>query len=122
MKTREHILNILEKTKLPLTEQDLRNILAQSKGTVNKTTIYRALDYLKQKNLIEEIEFGDGKKRYESAGLPHHHHAICLACKKIEDVLVEDNLSKIEQKIYKTKNFIVNRHALEFFGLCHNCT
>ena len=66
---------------------DLLVSVRSSKTGVNKTTICRELDFLMGKGLIKEIEFGEGKKRYEiDSGSDHHHHLICLNCKKVEDV------------------------------------
>ncbi|HWA52385.1 MAG TPA: transcriptional repressor [Patescibacteria group bacterium] len=107
----------------------LQKLLAKSKSPIsvpeileeidaNKTTIYRELTSFIKDGLITEIEFGDGKKRYEWKDHGHHHHLICKTCGKIEDVKVD------EKKLIKSitnKNFLIESHSLEFFGKCKNC-
>src|SRR5258706_15519243 len=87
---------------------------------VNKTTVYRQLKKLIQKGLIQEIDFGDGKKRYETLKERHHHHLVCNSCGKVSDV--EEILpTNTEKKIYKEQGFKVTRHTVEFFGFCKGC-
>lgn len=113
------LLNLLEKEKNPLDVSSIVDGLRSEKVNADQATVYRILDILTQKGLINRLEFGEGKYRYE---LPktHHHHLICQSCGKIEDI--EGNfVDKIEKEI-KTKNgFLVKSHSLEFFGVCKSC-
>lgn len=105
----------------PISAPDLINTFKVLRIKVNKTTIYRELDFLISKGLLKEIEFGDGKKRYELETGRHHHHIVCLICKKIEDVDLETDLSSEEKKLEKKTGFKIDSHSLEFFGYCKNC-
>lgn len=117
---REKIIDLISKSESPLSAPELQEFFLISKIKVNKTTIYRELDFLLQKTLINEVEFGDGKKRYELND-GHHHHLICLNCSKIEDVDLETDLSREQSKIEKETGFKIKSHSLEFFGYCKNC-
>jgi Fur family ferric uptake transcriptional regulator len=117
MRTRERLLKIFNNTRTPLSEAELRIRLS-----VNKTTIYRALEQLKAESLIKEVNFSDGKMRFELSSLPHHHHLMCLDCHRIEDMVLKDELRSIEQTIAKDKKFQVKNHNLEFFGVCNQCS
>lgn len=105
----------------PLTAQDLILGLDTLGLKVNKTTVYRELTFLLTAGIIKSIDFGDGVKRYELLQEQHHHHLICINCKKVEDVDLTMDLEKEEAKISKDKNFKILNHSLEFFGLCINC-
>ncbi len=120
-KTRKAILKNLEDHRLPITELQLRAKLSASGIEVNKTTIYRQLSHLKKSNFIREIDFGDGKKRYELNSGDHHHHLVCTNCNHVDEVHMEDDLVQIERNISRNKNFKIINHSLEFFGLCKNC-
>ena len=91
------------------------------KYKVNKTSVYRQIEVLLGIKLIKEVDFGDGKKRYERVDLGHHHHLVCDNCKSVSDVTMEKDLEAVEKKIKKLKGFKVQRHSLEFFGLCKKC-
>lgn len=110
------LLDLLEKQSDPL---DVLTIVHKLNQQADQATIYRILDLLTEKGLINRLEFGEGKYRYE---LPksHHHHLICQSCGRIEDV--EGNfVEEIEKEIRNTKGFLIKSHSLEFFGLCRNC-
>lgn len=118
---RKQIIKIFINSLTPISAPDLTLSFKVLKIKVNKTTIYRELDFLIKKGLLREIEFGEGKKRYELDLGGHHHHLICLNCKKIEDIDLETDLSQEEKRIEENTGFKVKNHSLEFFGYCRNC-
>lgn len=120
-KIRKALLELLVKSHKPLSSPEILRTFSKKGITVNKTTIYRELTTLKDNNIVSEIQLGDNTKRYEVAHSPHHHHLICLACKKIEDLIMEKDLDREEEKINQSKGFRVVTHSLEFFGLCGVC-
>ena len=110
-----NVLDALSKSKSPV---DASMLVEKLK--VNKTTVYRQIEKLLQQNLIIEVEFGDGKKRYELKNENHHHHhLICNKCGKLEDIKLNEDI--ILSEISKKTNFKIESHSLEFFGLCVNC-
>jgi len=113
--TLQKMISQLSGAQQPLSVQ---NLIANLK--VNKTTVYRELKSLINRHLVSEVEFGDGKKRYELVS-DHHHHLICEKCHSVEDIRFTDDLSEKEQFIKTKTKFSVQRHNLEFFGLCKRC-
>ena len=69
--------------------------------------------------VLTEVDFGDGKKRYELKSLGHHHHLICQKCGKLEDINLDENILMLE--VHKHSKFEVKSHNLEFFGICVGC-
>lgn len=121
-KVRVALISILVKIKKPLDVPKLHSLLIKIIGKIHKTTIYREIDFLITQNIITEIYFTDGKKRYEIAHLPHHHHLVCTQCEYVEDILINNDLAVIEKAISQQKSFVIMRHSLEFFGLCQLCS
>lgn len=120
---RAALIELFTKFSKPLSAQELLVLLTKKyQLAVNKTTVYRELDFLLAQNIISTINLGDRQKRYELRDLPHHHHLVCNVCKKIEDIQVEPALEQIERRLAKNNKFTVLQHSLEFFGLCHACT
>ena len=111
---------LLVKAQAPLAALDILQVLEKKKLQVNKTTVYRELDFLGENNIVQEVEFGDKKKRYEISD-KHHHHVVCVQCKRVEDVDLEKDLDMEERKIAKQKGYKIINHSLEFFGLCAKC-
>lgn len=113
---RKNIISLFCSTPYPISAEILT-----AKTKLNKTSVYREIDFLLKEGFIKEVDFGDRIKRYELNDLGHHHHLVCLNCKNIQDITLEENLEEEERRIEKLKKFHVAKHNLEFFGLCNKC-
>src|SRR5258708_2081197 len=120
-KLRDTILSFLGNKSKPLSVPEILARVQKKRKKTNKTSIYRALEILTAQNLVTEIDFGEGKKRYETANLGHHHHLICKSCNKVEDIFLKTDLEKVQKNIKREKAFNMISHTLEFFGLCPKC-
>lgn len=121
-KARRAIIELLIVSKNPQTISEILKKLSNDFSlAIDKTTAYREISFLVDKQVAREIDFGDKKKRYESNIGEHHHHLVCTNCGKIEDFELEQDLAEEEKRITISKKFKVTSHSLEFFGLCVNC-
>lgn len=120
-KVRKAIIQMLLAGKSPCAAPEILVRLADLGLAVNKTTVYRALLFFKERKIIAELEFGEGKKRYEITPKDHHHHLLCVSCKRIHDAPLHKDLDKQERAIEREYNFTIINHSLEFFGLCAKC-
>ena len=120
-KIRKSILDLLIKEPKPFSPLQLQKILLKNKISANKTTIYRELSFLKDQNVVVELQFKDNVKRYEIITEKHHHHIVCLNCDRVEDVELKKDLQREEKNIAKNKRFKIINHSLEFYGVCNNC-
>jgi Fe2+ or Zn2+ uptake regulation protein len=123
-KIRQSMIEALVAARQPISAPQLLEQVAQQHPSVNKTTIYRELDFLADNKILSEIDILDGMKRYEILHPDHHHHhLVCTSCKDIQCVEVpHHDLHALEGSIQKTHNFTVQSHVLEFFGLCAKCS
>lgn len=113
------ILNVLHKAKKPLSVKELKEKLKDSE--VDQATIYRNMESLVEKRLIQLVNFQHDHNHYEIVNDNHHHHLICENCAKVVDVS-ECDTSKLEQQVKELSGFAtINSHALEFFGICKTC-
>lgn len=117
---RRRIISILEKTRLPLTPNDIYLRLIGDSHNTNLTTVYRNLELLEGLGLVKRLGFNKNSFYYELlSDRTHHHHAICQSCGKVEDL---ENISeKFVQELEKSTKFKIEDHNLEFFGLCQEC-
>ncbi len=121
-KVRRAMLDILCRAKTPLAAAELISALNRRSLAVNKTTVYREIDFLQREKLVREVDLLDGKKRYEVLGEhDHHHHIICTSCKAIRCMEMHNDLDALEADIFKRFRFKVTSHSLEFFGVCERC-
>ena len=90
-------------------------------ATISKATVYRTLSLLKESKILEEQDFGDGKKLYERAqGRKHHDHFVCIKCGKIIE-FENEPIERLQDNEAKKHHFKVVYHSLKLFGFCKSC-
>ncbi len=116
---RREILNALSSSN-PVSAGEMAEILKQKGFDVDLVTVYRTLELFGDLGMVRKIQFEDKIARFELVSRDeHHHHLVCIKCGVVEDV--EVNEESLVAKIEKKSNFKIQRHSLEFFGLCRNC-
>jgi Fur family ferric uptake transcriptional regulator len=122
-KLRIAVVNIFADAKGPLSVRDLKQSLIEYGLEPNKVSVYRELEVLKNNGHLIEVDLLEGQMRYElqSEESHHHHHLVCTACKSVSciDICIDEAL--MNRRIMKQSGFKVERHILEFFGLCNKC-
>ena len=107
-----------------MSAEDVYGILREKKSEIGLATVYRALELLSELGILVRMEFGDGCARYELStadpNIHHHHHLICLKCKKVIE-FEEDLLDELEADIAKKSGFQILNHEVKFFGYCSEC-
>lgn len=113
------ILETMAKAKCPMTAENIHKGLGSHK--MDLATVYRNLLQFEKDDLISVVYMRKNISFYEFSVHPeHHHHLICRACNRIEEInqCLEPYLKTLTRK-YKYKNVV---HSLEFFGLCPACS
>ena len=113
-------LELLKKSDKPLSIQD---VLDKLKGkSIDQATVYRIVEALRTKGIIQYVNMEHGHAHFEINSPTHHHHAICERCGKVIDIS-KCNIQNLETEVLKVSVFTkINRHALEFFGICDSCS
>lgn len=113
---RVKLLDALEHAKKPLRVKDVIKIVKS-----DIVTVYRNLENLMKLGLVARVFLDQKEAYFELASHKHHHHAICENCGRVEDIrdLIHN---KLDKAALKQSGFAsVNRHSLEFFGICKQC-
>ena len=114
---RESILTFFEQEDRYRTAKDLLDYMEEKYEGISFDTIYRNLNLFDELSILESTEL-DGEKLYQiSCADHHHHHFICRTC----GVTKEIDLCPMDDVIKKLKNFIVEDHKFEIYGLCPVC-
>jgi Fur family transcriptional regulator, ferric uptake regulator len=87
---------------------------------VNKSTVYRTLELLKELGLVTETEFGGDTLYYHHADKGHHHHLICEKCGRVIEV-TEDVLAPLDEALRARCQFSADLRHLAIRGRCLNC-
>lgn len=119
---REIVLSILLHAKEHLTAEEVYNEIKKEhkESNIGIATVYRALSFLEEVDLITSITFGTDGKKYESNSKSHHDHLICTECGKIIE-FIDDEIEKRQDKIAKKNKFKITSHSMQLYGTCEAC-
>ena len=112
-KAREMVCQALEKSRSPLTVQELAG-----RVLVDEVSVYRTIDLLLAEKLVEEILIRDERPRY-ALSTHHHHHAVCHDCGKVAHI----PCGREPQNPKRVPGFkSIDSHDLTFYGVCDTCS
>lgn len=118
---RRTILREALKAKNHFTADEFLEIVKREDRTISKATLYRTLILLTESGILEEHDFGNGRRSYEQrAGHGHHDHLICVRCQGILE-FQNDDIEKIQERVASQRGFRVLFHSHKLFGLCRKC-
>ncbi len=121
-KQREKVLELIWQSHKPLGAYALMDMLAaESTRRVAPPTVYRALDFLMEQDLIHRI---NSLNAYIGCPDPHTQHQnqflICSTC-GIASECIDDSLNAAIMEASQAAGFSISHHSLEITGLCPNC-
>ena len=83
-------------------------------NTISIATVYRTVKLLEEAGLIERLEFGDGRSRYEEAG-EHHEHLVDIETGEVHEFYNEE-LEILKTEIAREMGYDLIDHRLELYG------
>lgn len=106
-----------------LTTEEIYDKVKEVKPETGVATVYRTILLFEELGIVKKLDLNDGIYRYElnhEEEIHGHHHLICSACGKVEEVK-DDLLDSVEQIIERDYKFRIKDHSLKFYGLCSDC-
>ena len=119
---RAAVLTVLTTHRNPLRAEEIHRALQNRQ--INLSSVYRTLRLFEALNIVRRVTLGRGVSRYELADgyRDHHHHLVCDACGRIEDVTTcPVETASLTRQIRRQTGFAVRSHVLELFGFCRSC-
>lgn len=81
--------------------------------TISIATVYRTVKLLEEAGVIERLEFGDGRARYEESG-EHHEHLVDIETGEVIEFYNEE-LEEMKRSIAEQMGYELVDHRLELF-------
>ena len=116
------ILEILSQEMIYLSPEEVWEKMKQRFTKIGLPTVYRNLEDLSRGDVIIKIVHPDRKLYYFYCKnwMDHHHHFICMSCKKVEDIQF-CGIHQIEKEVATGLQGRVVSHLLQVYGLCRGC-
>lgn len=80
------------------------------------STVYRTVNLLEKKGILERHEFGHGRARFEEAARGHHDHLIDLATGRVIE-FKNEQIEAIQERVAAELGFRLVGHRLELYGV-----
>lgn len=83
---------------------------------ISIATVYRTVKLFEEAGILEKLEFGDGRARYEDAERDHHDHLIDMNSGEVIE-FVDPEIEELQERIAKRLGYTLKGHKLELYGV-----
>jgi len=97
---------------------DVEEIYARASAIdpgISLATVYRNVKLFDEKGIIERLEFGDGRSRYEDAKRDHHDHLFDLETGDVIE-FYDPEIEVLQERIARRLGYKLKGHKMELFG------
>ena len=113
---RRVIAQVLEESSdHPDVEELYRRASAIDDG-ISIATVYRTVKLFEEAGILERLEFGDGRARYEDALRDHHDHLIDVHSGEVIEC-VDPEIEELQEKIAAKLGYDLRGHRMELYGV-----
>ena len=96
--------------------EELHRRINKVDESISLATVYRTVKLFEELGILEKLEFGDGRARYEDADREHHDHLINVQNGEVIEFINSD-IEKLQEKIAQELGFKLLGHKLELYGV-----
>ncbi len=83
---------------------------------ISIATVYRTVKLFEESGILEKLEFGDGRARYEDAERDHHDHLIDVNSGTVIE-FVDPEIEALQERIAARLGYKLVGHRLELLGV-----
>jgi len=116
---RLEIFHLLSSMKEHPSAEDVFEQIRKQFPSISFDTVYRTLSLFETHGLIKKVHHLADKTRYDT-NMKHHHHFVCIRCKKIIDFEWE-GIDEIPTPESVRKWGSVEDRYVELRGICNEC-
>ena len=119
---RTRVIDLLDRQDCCLGAQEIHEALEACGASIGLASVYRVLDVLTRKRLVQRLDLGDGVTRFEPLrdAEDHHHHIVCDDCGKIE-AFADGRLESVLRDVERSSGYAVAGHDIVLRGACSAC-
>ena len=96
--------------------EELHRRINEVDRSISLATVYRTVKLFEESGILEKLEFGDGRARYEDADREHHDHLINIQNGEVIE-FVNSDIEKLQEKNARDLGFKLLGHKLELYGV-----
>lgn len=85
-------------------------------AAISIATVYRTVKLFEEAGILERLEFGDGRARYEDAEREHHDHLIDMNSGEVIE-FYDPEIEELQERIARKLGYELRGHKLELYGV-----
>lgn len=113
---RRTIARVLEESEDHPDAEELHARASAIDPGISIATVYRTVKLFEESGILERLEFGDGRARYEDAERDHHDHLIDMTTGEVIE-FVDPEIEALQEKIAEKLGYELRGHRLELYGV-----
>jgi len=113
---RRTIAQVLEEATDHPDVEELYNRATARDPRISIATVYRTVKLFEEAGILDRLEFGDGRARYEDAERDHHDHLIDMNSGEVIE-FVDPEIEELQEKIARKLGYRLKGHKLELYGV-----
>jgi len=83
---------------------------------ISLATVYRTVKLFEEAGILDRLDFGDGRARYEDAERDHHDHLIDMHTGEVIE-FVDPEIEALQERIAAKLGYRLKGHRLELYGV-----
>jgi Fur family transcriptional regulator, ferric uptake regulator len=96
--------------------EELFNRAVRIDPRISIATVYRTVKLFEEAGILERLEFGDGRARYEDAERDHHDHLIDMNSGEVLE-FVDPEIEALQTRIAERLGYKLIGHRLELYAV-----
>ena len=112
---RRTVARVLEDSRDHPDVEELHRRAAHVDAQISLATVYRTVKLFEEAGIVEKVDFGDGRARYEDAERAHHDHLIDLNTGKVIE-FVDEEIERLQRKVAERLGYELTGHRMELYG------
>ena len=120
-KAQRAVLDALGDSEVFLSAQDIHAALRSAGSPVGLTSVYRAVQQLREQGTVDEFRTPAGESGYRLCRTStHHHHLSCSTCGATVEVEAPETETWLAA-VARRHGYRIEGHVLELTGTCRPC-
>ena len=119
-RSRARIIEVFFAAGRHFTVDELTRAVRRKDRNVGSATVYRTLKLLARLGYANELDFGEGARRYESSLAAHHDHLVCRECGSVAE-FKDKRIETLQELVARRHGFRPTTHRLSIYGYCRQC-
>ncbi|MCJ7690345.1 MAG: transcriptional repressor [Clostridiaceae bacterium] len=118
-KARKNILEIILCSKEAISAKLIYALLEKDDMKIDLSTVYRTLELLESKNIINKFDLGNNVYNYALNINAHKHIITCELCHK--EMVIDCPIPQIEEQIKAKTGITLTESQVYLKGICKEC-